>query len=398
VTVLSALALILAPARAADDAEPAVTAAPGKGITVTSADGRFSMNLRGRVQLRQSLFLAAPDDEGARDASVLTQIYTTRLWWGGHVLNEDTKYLLQLAVGPRDFRDGAISPIFDAYFDFTQNPNLSVRVGQLFVPFDRLRTIREFSLQMADRPRVVSELTLDRDIGAYAYSDHLGGEKSPVAYRLGVFGGSGIHQLSAHPPGGMVVGRLELRPFGPIDDDSEGDLSRREKPGLALAVGAAYNLGSTRARSTTSTVYAAGTADYLHLAVDGVFKWRGFAWENELVLRDASEDVLRGTDDDGNRIVEYTRSGWGFVSQPSMMLSDRAELVARYGRLAASEGTDPAYVDDVAARANEVGLGANCYLNQHRFKIQGGVSGFFGDEASPTDAELAGNVLIDVMF
>lgn len=397
-TVLSALALSLTPAHAGDAAPPTVTAAPGKGITVTSADGRFSMNLRGRVQLRESLYLTAPDEDGARDATMLTQIYTTRLWWGGHVLNEDTKYLLQLAVGPRDFRDGAISPIFDAYFDFTQNPNLSVRVGQLFVPFDRLRTIREFSLQMADRPRVVSELTLDRDIGAYAYSDHLGGEKSPVAYRLGVFGGSGIHQLSAHPPGGMVVGRLELRPLGPVDDDSEGDLERREKPGVAFGLAAAYNLGSTRARSTTSTVYVGSTADYLHLAADAVFKWHGFAWENEFVLRDAAQDRLRGTDDDGNPIVEYTRSGWGFVSQPSIMLSKRAELVARYGRLTAAQGTDPTYLDDVAARSNEVGLGANCYLNQHRFKVQGGVSGFFGDEMSPTDAELATNLLIDVMF
>jgi hypothetical protein len=397
VTVLPALALTLSPARA-EDPSPTVTAAPGKGITVTSGDGRFSMNLRGRVQLRQSVYLDPPDEEGARDASVLTQIYTTRLWWGGHVLNEDTKYLLQLAVGPRDFRDGAISPIFDAYFDFTRHPNLSVRVGQLFVPFDRLRTIREFALQMPDRPRVVSELTLDRDIGAYAYSDHLGGASSPVAYRLGVFGGSGIHQLSDKPPGGLVVGRLELRPFGPVDDDSEGDLSRRETPGLAIGVAAAYNLGSTRARSTTSTVYAAGTADYLHLAADAVFKWRGFAWENELVVRDAAEDRIRGTDDDGNPLVEYTRSGWGFVSQPSLMVSDRSELVARYGRLVAAKGTDPAYLDDVAGRANEVGLGANVYLNQHRFKVQGGVSGLFGDEGAPADAELAANVLIDVMF
>lgn len=385
------------PARPAD-APPKVTAAPGKGITITAADDRFSMNLRGRVQLRESLFLTAPDEEDSRETTLQTQLYTTRLSFGGHVLDEDTKYQLQLAVGPRDFRDGAISPVYDAYLDFTQSRDLSVKLGQMFVPFDRLRTIREFALQLPDRPRVVSELTLDRDLGAYAYSDHLGGERSIVAYRLGVFGGSGIHQLTAHPPGGMVVGRLELRPLGPVDDDSEGDLERRREPGLALGVAGAYDLGSTRARSTTSTVYTAGTADYLHLAADAVFQWRGFAWENELVLRDASEDVLRGEDDDGNPIVEYTRSGWGFVSQPSLMLSSRFELAARYGRLAAREGTDPAYLDDVAARANEVALGANVYLNQHRFKFQSNVGGFFGDEGSPADAELVVNALVDVTF
>lgn len=374
-----------------------VTGAPGRGLAVTSTDGRFSMSLRGRFQLRQSVFAAAPDEEGERALTQATQLYTTRLWIGGHVLDEDTKYLMQLAVGPRDFRDGALSPIYDAYLDLTHDPNLSLRVGQLFVPFDRLRTIREFALQLPDRPRVVSELTLDRDIGVYAYSDHLGGERSPVAYRVGVFGGSGIHQLANKPLGGLFVGRLELRPLGPVDDDSEGDLTRREEPGLALAVAAAYNLGSTRARSTTSAVYTGGTADYLHLAADAVFKWRGFAFETELVSRDAAEDRIRSVADDGAPVVEYTRSGWGFVAQPSLMLTDRFELVGRYGRLGAAEGTDPAYVDDVALRENEVGGGVNAYLNGHRFKIQAGGGALFGDEA-PGRAELAGHLLVDAMF
>ncbi|MEQ1567999.1 MAG: porin [Myxococcota bacterium] len=387
---------LAAAASAADPSPPSVTAAPGKGVTVTTADDTFSLNLRGRVQLRQGVYLTSPDEDGARDATLQTQIYTTRLWFSGHLFDPDLKYMLQLAVSPKDYRDGAISPIFDAYLDYAENPNLSVRVGQLFVPFDRLRTIREFSLQMVDRPRVVSELTLDRDLGVYAYSDHLGGDTSPVAYRVGVFGGSGIHQLSAHPPGGLFVGRVELRPLGKIDDDSEGDLERREEPGLALGVGAAYNLGSTRARSTTSTVYAAGTADYLHLAADAVFKWRGLALEGEFVLRDAAQDQWVGTLDDGTEVTEYSRSGWGVVAQPSLMVSDTLELSARYGRLAAADGTDPAYVDDVAARANEVGLGASQYLNAHRFKVQEGVTALFGD--APADAELTGIVLVDFMF
>lgn len=390
------LLLLAANARAADEDPPTVSVAPGNGVTITGADDTYSLTLRGRVQLREGVYASAPDEEGARDATMITQIYTTRLWFSGFVLNPDTKYLLQLAVSPRDFRDGAISPIFDAYLDLTQNPNLSVRVGQLFVPFDRLRTIRESTLQMVDRPRVVSELTLDRDIGAYAYSDHLGGEESPVAYRLGVFGGSGIHQLDAHPPGGMGVGRLELRPLGEIDDDSEGDLDRRDAPGLALGLAAAYDLGSTRARGTTSTVYQVGTADYLHLAADAVFKWHGFAWESELVLRDAARDSWTGALDDGTRVTEYSRSGWGFVSQPSLMLSDEVELSARYARLAASHGTDPTFVDDAADHANELGLGVSEYINGHRFKVQQGVTAFFGE--SPADAELSGVVLVDFMF
>ena len=202
-TTLLQLGLVLAvgPAQAAEPPTPAtVTAAPGRGLTVTSGDGRFSIGLRARFQLRQTL------DVADGDVALATQLATARIWVAGHLLSPDVRYLVQLAVAQRDFRDGATSPVFDAYFDLTHNPNLSFRVGQIFVPFDRLRTIRELALQFSDRPRAVSELTLDRDIGVYAYSDHLGGDDSPVAYRIGLFGGSGIHQLAAHPPGGLGGG------------------------------------------------------------------------------------------------------------------------------------------------------------------------------------------------
>ena len=53
--------------------------------------------------------------------------------------------------------------IYDAFLDWKAHRDISVKAGQFFVPFDRLRTVREFALQMGDRPRPVAELTLDRD-------------------------------------------------------------------------------------------------------------------------------------------------------------------------------------------------------------------------------------------
>lgn len=377
---------------------PVVEAAPGKGLTIRSADERFSMTVRGRVQLRDTLSVAAPDDDGARALANQTQVYTTRLALQGYTLSKDVKYNLQLAFSPRDFRDGTISPIYDAYLDLTPSPDASVRVGQMFVPFDRLRTIREFALQLPDRPRVVSELSLDRDVGAYVYSDHLGGARSPVAYRLGVFGGGGPNNLAAHELGGLFVGRVELRPLGAIDDDSEGDLQRREEAGLAIGAAAAYHLNSPRARSTTSTVYVGGTADYLHLAGDLVFKARGLALEGEVVYRDAGEDEIVSTDETGTELVEYTRSGWGAVVQPSYLLTRRVEVAARYGRMAAADGTDPSFVEEMATRENEVAAGLSLYLNEHRFKVQAGWQTYFGDEAGFSNGEQAVHALVDVSF
>src|SRR5688572_1188310 len=164
---------------------PVVSGKPGYGLTVASADGKFALNVRGRFQLRESIAATTPDDEGNRDVTLATTVYTTRMWLQGHTFDEDIKYVLQLALAPRDFKDGAISPIYDAYVDLTFEPNASVRVGQLLVPFDRLRTVRENTLQLPDRPKPITEFSLDRDVGAYVYSDHVGGDEGVFAYRAG---------------------------------------------------------------------------------------------------------------------------------------------------------------------------------------------------------------------
>jgi hypothetical protein len=375
---------------------PEVAAAPGKGLTVTSADGKFSMNLRGRILLRETVTAAAPDDDGKRKLTSIANVYTARVFLTGHTLSPDTRYVLQLAVAPNDYRDGTLSPLFDAYLDLAHDPNLSVRVGQLFVPFDRMRTNREFALELATRPRPVSELTLDRDVGVYLYSNHLGGEGSPVAYRVGVFGGGGGNALVAKEPGGLGVARLELHPLGFVEDaDQEGDLERRDEPGLALGLGAAYNLNTNRARSTTSATYVGGTTDYLHLAGDLVFKWQGLSLLSEVLVRGASADLIESVAEDGTPVTEATRSGTGLVVQPSLMLTDKLQLASRYSRMMARDGTDPAFVGELEAKENEVAAGLNWYENGHRFKIQATWVAAFAEFAQ---AEHAAYLQTDVTF
>jgi hypothetical protein len=388
------------PAPEAPPPGPRVEGAPGKGLSVGSADGRFRMNLRGRFQLRQSVWLPAadpgevlPPEEAMQMA---TKVQTARVFLTGHTLSEDVRYVFQLAVAPNDHRDGTISPIYDAYLDLGDADGLSVQVGQLFVPFDRARTIREFALQLPDRPRPVGELTLDRDVGVVLSAAHLGGPASPLTVKLSAFGGAGPNSTLTHDPGGLLVARAELRPLGPIDDDSEGDLERRARPGLALGLAAAHNWNTVRARSTTSTVYEAGTADYLHLAADAVFKWRGFALLAEGLVRQAADDQLRGEDELGEPLVEHTRSGWGAIVQPSLMLGPKLELALRWTRTQAMAGADPAFVDETRAWPDELGGGLSWYANGHRFKVQTGWTTRPGREGA--NADHAAHALVDLMF
>jgi hypothetical protein len=341
-----------------------ISGAPGKGVTIKVGD-KFSTNLRARFQPRWQLH-AAPESMGDRKFDQIVNINTARIWLSGNVLDPKLTYMLQLAVAGRDYRDNAVSPIFDAFMEYKGHRELSVKAGQFFVPFDRLR---EFALQLAERPRPVGELTLDRDVGVVLFSDNAFlGEKSPLAWRVGVFGGGGTNLSVPKEPGGLFVGRLEARPLGKIDDDSEGDLERREKPGLALGVGVASNRNTNRQRSTTSTTFTGGTVDYFHFAVDATFKWKGFATQLEYVRRSADRERIPSAMDP--TVFEYTRSGSGFVAQASYVTKPMVEFVGRFTRLWAPGGNDPKLITEVRNLGQEIATGVNYYLNGHAFKFQ----------------------------
>lgn len=338
-------------------------AAPGRGVTVTAPDEEFALTLRARIQLRDTLLLQ--DDDELNEINVRT----ARLFVQGYVLDPDVKYLVQLAFGSNDFEASNSSPIFDAFVECTEVRDASLRVGQYFVPFDRARTIREFALQFVDRQIVVRELTLDRDVGVMLSSSDLLGLKM-VSYNLFVGGGDGRNRFGAQELGVLTVARLGFRPFGPFDDDSEGDLKRKPEPRLAIGVAGGYNYRTNRAQSTFGSTYTAGRFDYVHAAADLVFKWHGFSLLMEGVLRRAEQDsVTRLVNGVATR--QFSRSGYGYFVQGGYMLTDELEAVARWDHLIAEDrDTDPALITLARQQGRQVGGGFNLYLNGHAFKVQ----------------------------
>ncbi len=328
----------------------------------------FSLNVKGRIQVRYQQSIAREDESGLHDTTQLVNIGTARLSFSGNLLAPELTYVLQLAVAARDYRDGATSPVYDAYFDWKMHRDLGLKIGQYFVPFDRLRTVRESALQMTERPRPIAELSLDRDVGLTASSSRFGGDHSPLTWYLGAFGGGGTNLTALRQPGGLFVSRLEVRPLGPMDDDREGDLERRAKPALAIGAGLAANLNTGRVRSTTGPTFSGGSTDYLHAAADLVFKWAGFALEAEYLRREASEDTISSADETTS---EYTRSGQGWVVQASYVFDPPIELVTRLSGLYARQGTDPAFIKETEEHGQEVGYGINYYVNDHQAKVQG---------------------------
>ena len=371
-----------------DEPVAQVTAAPGKGIRVATRDGSFAFGVRGRVQMRDTFTHTAKADTNE------INIKTMRLVLAGQVLVPELKYLVQLAFGSNDFEKDNASPLFDAYVEYTGWRDLNVRVGQFFVPFDRARTIREFALHLVDRPQVVQELTLDRDVGIMLSSSDLFGRRV-LGYNLFVGGGEGRNRFGGQAQGPLGVLRLTLRPFGPFDDDLEGDLERLPRPRLAIGVAGAYNYQTNREKSTYGKTLTLGTLDYTHGAADVVFKYRGFSLLTEAVVRRARQARLDG-EVDGKAVREWSRSGWGYLAQAGMMVSRRVEIAARWDQLVALAGTDPALVQQTADQGKQIAGGVNVYLNGHAFKIQTDYTYAFGSNREA--AKHVGRLQVDATF
>lgn len=373
-------------------AAPQVAGAPGKGVTFDFGDP-FSLRLRGRLQTRAVVDL--PEEKAAQST---VSVGTARLSFEGHIHAPTLEYTLQLALGERDFRESARSPVLDAFVLWRAHRDLNVRVGQFFVPFDRVRTIRDGALQLVDRARPVVELALDRDVGVEIASDTLGGDHSPVGYHLGVFGGGGVHNVTPRDAGALVVARLELRPMGLFDDDTDSDLRRTPSPRLALGVGAARNMSTNRTRSTTGPSFTLGTVDYSHVAADAVFKWAGFAAQAEWLWRHASVQALKGTAADGAEVTEGTRGGSGYVGQASYVFETPFEIVARFARLMADSDAEPKFVSDARDRGQELGVGLNYYAHGHALKVQTAWTARSAPGLALDAADHTAQVALDVAF
>ncbi len=329
-----------------------VTAAPGRGLTVTTNDNKFSIGLRARAQIRDTIVI---DNKNTVTNEI--NVKTLRLVVSGHMLTPDLKYFVQLALGPGDFETGNSSPILDAFVEYTRLRDLNVRFGQFFVPFDRARTIREYALGFVDRQQPVQEFSLDRDIGIQFSSQDLFGSRGILSYALFLGGGDGKNRIGAQSIGFLYALRLAIKPWGQFDDDIEGDLQRLKRPRLAIGVAGAYNHGTNRQKSTLGNTVNIGL-DYGHLAADLVFKHSGFYFLGEIIYRQAQHDS------------PDSRSGWGWFVQAGQMVHSRVEIVARYDQIYGFDGNDPTLAKLVSDSSQQAGAGLNVYLNGHAFKIQ----------------------------
>jgi len=346
----------------------------GRGVSLKAEDGSFEFQARARLQLRAQ---ATVDDDASDDEARLRPelfVRRARLVFGGRVLHDTFQWQVQLGMSQNDVEKDLPVIVRDAYVTWNAPLRLGVRVGQMKVPFDRQRLTSSSAQQFTERSRVINELNLDRDIGVQLIHAHLLDEK--LAVQVGVFGGDGRNR-PVPTPSMLSVARVQLSPFGAFDDLVEGDVGRGDAPRLAIAAAAAFNVDSTRERSTHGDVLADDVIDYAHGTADVLFKWRG--------VSAMASGLVRIAVDDDDALVPVARSAAGGVAQVGVVVVDGLELAVR-GAVTVPVVVEVENEAAFAARGVEWEgtFGTNYYFAGHNLKLQLD-AGLVGDEVERPD-------------
>jgi phosphate-selective porin OprO/OprP len=346
---------------------------PGEGFELATADGKYALRIRARLQIRYDA--EVPHVKGEPSTHLL-QIRRARLQFTGNVFGKHNRYYIQLGFAPRDMLGGLVegseqiryNPVRDARLEFTYLRDATVWVGQMKVPFSRQRVISSGNQQFVDRSSVNEEFNLDRDIGLQLRSDDVAG-LGKLKYAAGLFLGDGRNAYQLTRTGVLVVGRVSVHPLGEFKDESEADLERMRRPGLSLGGAYAYHDDAPGDRGIHGVRPAdGGTTDLHNATADLMFKWRGLSVASAFHVRRARRrNPGDAVDAEGMPVpVAAPRDGLGFFTQVGYLLPPiDLELAARYSFVRGRRGAVTSLVD-----RDELGGGLSYYFIGHNLKLQ----------------------------
>lgn len=327
-----------------------------KGLSISTDDGSYSMNLRARIQSR---FTQNVVPEKHSDDRTEFLIRRARLSLRGNTLNENWGYYIQLGFSKRDEESQNPNSLRDAVISYSRFTSFQISIGQMKIPFSRQRINSSGALQLVDRSLVSSELNLDRDVGITLSSGDFLNLNNLIGYSIGIFGGDGRNQTT-NVPGILYSGRLFITPFGNAPYLSESDLEHRKIPSLTMGVAAGHNQNTNRARSTFGNTYKFARFDYSQAVADFIFKWQGFSIMGEYLWRQSNRSFLQNSLGE----KEYSRPAHGYFVQTSYLFPFMLEGVFRYGELWPFAGADPALI-----YSREIGAGITYYIDYHDLKL-----------------------------
>ncbi len=342
----------------------------GKGVSFMPLDSLYKLNLRFRMQNKASFRFS---DESEVSSELMVR--RLRLRFEGFVYSPKLAYVIQLGFSGADNSglSGVGNMIRDAIIYYMPTDRWSFGFGQTKIPGNRARLNSSSALQFVDRSITNSTFNLDRDFGLFAtYNNRMAGTFEYVA-KAAVTSGEGRNfQLS--PNAGLAyTTRLELFPLGrfkSLGDVFEGDFEREESPKLMLAAAYSTNRQAIReAGQRGSLLQNNETRDINSLFIDFIFKYGGFAFYTDYMMRMVDDPLLFS--DHEIFTDQYIFAGQGINLQSSFILKSNWEFATRYSQVRADKK-----VENVVDYKHEeqYTAGITKYVIGHSLKFQFDVS------------------------
>ena len=346
----------------------------GKGlINFTAKDSSFSIKFAPRFQFRaNSVWFHDGNQYGEAKQNVL--IRRARLKFDGFAYSPKLKFKLELGLSNRDisganeFNNNSPRYILDAVIMWNFYENFELWAGQTKLPGNIERVVSSANLQLIDRSILNSRFNIDRDVG-FQLRHHINvGENFVIKEKLAVSQGEGRNVTFGNIGGLQYTGRVELLPFGLFKskgDYSQGDLKREPKP--KLMVGATYDLNANAVRTRSNLgryMEIEGGFYQTNIAtifVDGMFKYKGFAFMGEYANREADSPIA--VEKDGTATGDIVLEGDAFNFQGSYLLNSNYEFIGRYSYINYSEVTNVSDEDQYT-------FGISKYVVGHKLKVQ----------------------------
>ncbi|MCM0081229.1 OprO/OprP family phosphate-selective porin [Geomonas sp. Red32] len=356
-----------------------VSYAPGNGVTITSPDRNYSLNLGTSLQLRYTL--TDLDDvnnnatKQAQDSSKF-ELRRIKMYLNGNAYSPDLTYKVMMNL--TNLQGGGVKNggiLEETYLNYRLADEFQIRAGQDKIPFGRQFITSSTAQQFVDLSVVSNAFVPGYDTGVMLNGRIANGL---VNYNVGGYGGVGQNTYRSTTDNAFAA-RLTVNPLGDMKY-SEGDVEYSEKP--LLSVGGSFyrnTLNPSEYNSATATnnnimfanvntgwfglgnqlspsakqISVTESADINTAGFDTAFKWRGFSAQGEYFMAQADGQTT------GNRL----RAEGFYVQAGYFVIPKTLELAGRYS-----------YIDpnqDVAGDRWTESTGAvSWYINKHNLKLQ----------------------------
>lgn len=315
-----------------------------KGYVLASADGNFSLNIRGDVQFRwdfnrrdiaAATAATGSPAAGSDEDTTGFELRRVRFAFIGSVIDPSWTYDIKLANN-RAATSGNSTYVDDAYLQKSLDGGHSIKVGQFKLPFLREDQVSSTGQLAAERSLVNEVFSVSRSQGIsfgvvgdalraeVSYGDAMRANATAPTTGAGAAGGIASGQntgFNADTTDYAFAGRVEFKPVGEWKQFKDMQSYRGESTGVLFGVAgyieqAAAVAGTTATPDTVWSATADATVDLggASILVYGVFR--------DVTLQ-APQAVRGGGTSD-------SLAQWGAVVQGGVFATDSVELFARY--------------------------------------------------------------------